>query len=131
MRADAGPVGWRPAARLRGAQVDTVFSARVLAKAAAPDEESWLAAARMGESRALEQFYHCYQTVVYSLCYRLLGRAEDAQDATQAAFIRAFREVPRFRGDSSVRTWLYRIAVNEALGILRKRRDTAAMPEMA
>jgi RNA polymerase sigma-70 factor (ECF subfamily) len=94
-----------------------------------PDERDWLPAARLGEPWALEQFYHAYQPQVYALCRRLLGRCEDAQDATQAAFVRAFRELDRFRGDSAVRTWLYRIAVNEALGMLRRRRDALALAD--
>ena len=41
----------------------------------------------------------------------------------QTTFVRAFRELPRFRGESSARTWLYRIAVNESMGMLRRRRE--------
>ena len=85
------------------------------------EEQRWLDAAQHGEEWALEQFFQCYQPAVYALCYRLLGRAEDAEDATQAAFVRAFVALPKFRGGSQVKTWLYRIAVNEALGLLRKR----------
>jgi RNA polymerase sigma-70 factor, ECF subfamily len=91
-------------------------------QAGATDEQAWLAAARQGEPWALERFYHGYQPQVYALCYRLLGRAEDAEDAVQATFVRAFRALPRFRGDSAPRTWLYRIATNEALGLLRRRK---------
>jgi RNA polymerase sigma-70 factor (ECF subfamily) len=93
------------------------------------DERGWLSAARLGEPWALEQFYHSYQSLVYALCHRLLGRSEDAQDAMQAAFVRAFRELARFRGDSAVRTWLYRIAVNEALSMRRRRRETLELAE--
>lgn len=85
------------------------------------EEQRWLDAAQRGEDWALEQFFQCYQPAVYALCHRLLGRAEDAEDATQAAFVRAFVALPKFRGGSQVKTWLYRIAVNEALGLLRKR----------
>jgi RNA polymerase sigma-70 factor (ECF subfamily) len=91
-------------------------------------EEEWLAAARAGAPWALERFYLAYQAPVYALCYRLLERPDDAEDATQAAFVRAFRELPRFRGESTVKTWLYRIAVNEALGLLRRRRERGEPP---
>jgi RNA polymerase sigma-70 factor (ECF subfamily) len=57
---------------------------------------------------------------VYNLAYRILGNAADAEDATQDAFISAYRSLGRFRGESSVRTWLYRIATNAALMKLRK-----------
>ncbi len=85
------------------------------------DEQQWLDAARSGQEWALEQFFQCYQPAVYALCHRLLGRAEDAEDATQAAFVQAFVALPKFRGNSQVKTWLYRIAVNEALSLLRRR----------
>jgi RNA polymerase sigma-70 factor, ECF subfamily len=102
--------------------VETVFAARLLPGARAADEESWLAAARLKEPWALERFYVTYHEQVYALCHRMLGRSEDAQDAMQTAFVRAFREMHRFRGDSSLKTWIYRIAVNEAISLVRKRR---------
>lgn len=88
------------------------------------EEPGWLAGARTGQQEALEQFYQDYHAQVYRLCYRLLGRSDDAEDAMQAAFVRAFRALPKFRGDCAVRTWLYRIAVNEALTLQRRRRHT-------
>ena len=109
--------------------METVYAAQWLSDADARDEQNWLEAARAGESWALERFYHCFHAQTYALCHRLLGRLEDAEDATQATFVRAFRDLPRFRGDSSPKTWLYRIAVNEALGILRKRRDAWELKE--
>lgn len=92
----------------------------------AAEEAVWLAAARRGEPWALEAFYNGYQDRVFGLCRRLLVSPEDARDATQVAFVRAFRELPRFRGHSTVRTWVYRIAVNESLSMLRRRRETVA-----
>jgi RNA polymerase sigma-70 factor, ECF subfamily len=106
--------------------VETAFSAALPPRAETPDELDWLAAARRGEPWALEQLYHGHQPQVYALCYRLLGRADDAEDAVQATFVRAFRALPRFRGESSTRTWLYRIATNEALSMLRRRRESPA-----
>ena len=96
---------------------------RVTAAEPIAEDAVWLSALRVGEPWALERFYHAYQPQVFALCWRLTGRTEDAEDAMQGTFIRAFREVRRFRGDSSLKTWVYRIAVNEALGLLRKRRD--------
>ncbi len=91
------------------------------------EERVWLPAARRGERWALEHFYAHHQPRLYALCYRLLGREEDAQDAMQAAFVQAFRALPGFRGDSAARTWLFRIAVNQAMTILR-RRGAAPLP---
>jgi RNA polymerase sigma-70 factor, ECF subfamily len=103
--------------------VQTAYSLYYSRHAETTDESRWLCAARAGEPWGLEQFYNCYYEQVYALCRRLLGGCEDdARDATQTTFVRAFRELPRFRGESTARTWLYRIAVNESLTVLRKRR---------
>src|SRR5437588_2969092 len=115
--------------RAREHPVETAFSAALPPRAEAPDEQAWLPAARRGEPWALERLYHCYQPQIYALCFRLLERAEDAEDAVQATFVRAFRALPRFRGESTARTWLYRIATNEALGLLRRRRDAPPLEE--
>lgn len=87
------------------------------------EEPRWLAAAQQGDPQALERMFQAYHRPVYALCYRMLSRAADAEDATQAAFVGAFRSLPRFRGHSSLKTWLYKIAVNEALNLLRQRRS--------
>src|SRR5258708_4068165 len=101
-------------------------------------EQHWLPAARLGERWALERLYNAYQAQIYSFCHRLLRRVEDAEDATQTTFARAFRALPEFRGESSIKTWLYRIAVNEATSLLRKRRratvfldETVSVPDSA
>lgn len=60
------------------------------------DEPAWLPAARRGERWALEQFYSKYAYRVYSLCYRVLDRPEDAQDATQSTFLYAFQGLARY-----------------------------------
>jgi RNA polymerase sigma-70 factor, ECF subfamily len=116
---------------LRKCPVETAYSAALPPRAEAPDEPGWLNAARRGEPWALEQLYQSHQPQIYALCFRLLERAEDAEDAVQSTFIRAFRALPRFRGDSTARTWLYRIATNESLGILRRRRDPTPVADRA
>lgn len=64
-----------------------------------------------------------YQEPVYWHIRRLVASHDDAQDATQETFVRMFRSLEQFRGDSSLRTWLYRIATNEALRLIGKRRQ--------
>lgn len=86
------------------------------------EEPRRLAAAQLGDPAALEWLFRTYHHPVYALCHRLLGTAEDTEDAAQAAFIAAFRGLPQFRGGSSLKTWLYRIAINEAFRILRQRK---------
>lgn len=78
-----------------------------------------------GEREAFEQLFARYQNRIYRLALGLLGDAEEAHDATQDAFVRAYRQLRSFRGDSAFLTWLYRIGVNQCLTRLRKRRRHA------
>ena len=69
-----------------------------------------------------------HHNLVYNTAYRMLGDAGNAEDATQTAFIRAYRSLSRFRGKSAFSTWLYRIVSNVCLDILRTRRgDTVGL----
>lgn len=61
---------------------------------------------------------------VYWHIRRLVIHHEDAQDATQETFIRVFRSIGKFKGDSSLNVWIYRIATNEALRLIEKRRNS-------
>ena len=61
-----------------------------------------------------------YADFVYNVAFRMMGTPEDAEDVSQDAFISAYRAFDRFRGESRVTTWLYRITVNAALMKLRK-----------
>jgi RNA polymerase sigma-70 factor, ECF subfamily len=110
---------------------NTLASARVMqpVRSDAADEQSWLEAARAGEPWALEQFYRSYVAPIHALCARMLGRTHDTEDAVQATFIQAFRALQKFRGDSTIRTWVYRIAVNQCVTMLRKRREAGPVPE--
>jgi len=64
---------------------------------------------------------------VYNLAYRMLGREEDARDATQDAFLSALRKLPSFRGDAAFTTWMHRVTVNACYDILRKRKREPAL----
>lgn len=70
-----------------------------------------------------------YGGFVYNLTYRILGNHADAEDAAQEAFLAAYRNFHRFRGDSKVSTWLYRIATNAALMRLRKDRNKRTLTQ--
>jgi len=67
---------------------------------------------RDGDSESLERLLARHEPMLLSLCRGILGTREDAEDAVQEAFLRALRSLNAFRGDSSVKTWLYRITVN-------------------
>jgi RNA polymerase sigma-70 factor (ECF subfamily) len=84
----------------------------------------WLRSAQAGAPWALESMYTAHSDAVYGLCYRLLCRHEDAEDAVQTTFIKAFRSIGRFRGECALKTWLHRIAVNQSIEILRKRKSS-------
>lgn len=67
-----------------------------------------------GDEFAYEQLIERFQVPVYNLAYRLLNDQSDASDVAQEVFLKVFRNIGHFRGDSSLRTWVYRIAVNES-----------------
>ncbi|HEY3543243.1 MAG TPA: sigma-70 family RNA polymerase sigma factor [Gaiellaceae bacterium] len=79
-----------------------------------------LAKARRGDPRAFAALIHHYDEGLRALAYRLLGDRDRMDDALQEAYVRAFQALPRFRGDASVGTWLYRIAYNACLDELRR-----------
>src|SRR5947207_9845464 len=74
-----------------------------------------VAASLAGDPSAFDALVERHRRNVYHVCYRFVGNHEDASDLTQEVFLRAFRALRRFKGQSSVGTWLYRIAVNVSL----------------
>jgi RNA polymerase sigma-70 factor, ECF subfamily len=89
---------------------------------AADAEREDVEAARRGEREAFDRLVVRYQREVYRLCYRYVNAHEDADDLAQEVFLKAWRAIGRFRGDSSFRTWLYRIAMNACLNFRALRR---------
>ncbi len=90
------------------------------AATAGPEDAVLLEACRRGEQRAMEALYHQYKRRVYGLCHRIAG-ATDAEEVAQEVFVRVFRGLASFRGDSQLGTWIYRLAVNAALSYVAKR----------
>jgi len=78
------------------------------------DENALIEAVRRGVPGSREAIYHRYKRRVFALSTRIVG-AGDAEEVAQEAFIRIFRGLDRFRGDSALGTWIYRLAVNAAL----------------
>lgn len=76
--------------------------------------------AKRGDLAAFNELVVEYQSLVYNLCYRMLGQAQAAEDATQEAFVSAWRNISSFRGDA-FRPWLLRIAANLCRDELRRR----------
>ena len=85
------------------------------------DEPQLVARLRAGEESAFEQLVRSTSVRLLAAARRLLRNEEDARDAVQSAFIRAFQSLSRFREESRLSTWLHRILVNEALMKLRSR----------
>jgi RNA polymerase sigma-70 factor (ECF subfamily) len=79
--------------------------------------------------QGFENIVEEYSDFVYNLTYRILGNHADAEDAAQDAFLAAYRNFHRFRGESKVSTWLYRIATNAALMKLRKDRNPRTLTQ--
>ncbi len=77
-------------------------------------EDQFLEKLRRGETAAFERLVAEHSGDVYALLYRLTTDAEEARDLTQETFLRAFQSIGRFRGDANLKTWIYRIAINQA-----------------
>lgn len=75
-----------------------------------------------GDLEAFAEIVRRYQTRIYSFVYRLLQHREEAQDATQEVFLRAFRSLARYAPEQPFPAWLYRIANNLCIDIVRRRR---------
>ena len=85
-------------------------------------QETLVSLARDGDHKAFEQLVRMTSPACYLLAYRLVGNVHDAGDVLQDAYLRAYRSLRRFRGDSAFSTWLHRITVNCAADLLEQRR---------
>ena len=78
--------------------------------------EEWpLERLRLRDEKAWAQLFEAYRDKVYSLCLRMLHNREEAEDVSQDVFLRAVKSIASFRGESSLKTWLYQIAHNACL----------------
>jgi len=76
---------------------------------------------RQGDEHAFRELYDQFESMVYNLALRMSGNRADAEDIAQETFIRAFRYLHKFRGRSSLKTWVYRIAINCSNSRLKRR----------
>ena len=85
-----------------------------------PSDENIVERALTGDAEAFSEIVRRWERRIFALAYGILGREEDARDATQETFLAAFRSLRGFRGEAKVSSWLHRIAVNQC--ITRQRR---------
>src|ERR687892_1558788 len=110
------------------------------APAARPDvrpqaEAQFIERLKRGDAAAFETLVNERSGEIYGLLYRLTENSEEARDLTQETFLRAFQSIRSFRGDSDLRTWIYRIAINQARNRWRwwrrRRRDSTVSIDSA
>jgi RNA polymerase sigma-70 factor (ECF subfamily) len=108
----------------------TLGSAETLAGTAA-SESGLLERCRRGDAEAFARLVALHEGMVFNLAARLLGDAEEARDLSQEVFLQVFRTLGRFEGRSSLRTWIYRIVVNQCRNRQRwwrRRRRDRSLP---
>ena len=86
-------------------------------------------ALRNGDRAEFSRLVDAYYNPIYRLALKMLGREQDAEDVLQTTFLKALQHIAEFEGRSSLSTWLYRIAANEALMFLRRKRPEISMDD--
>jgi RNA polymerase sigma factor (sigma-70 family) len=92
-----------------------------------PDDAALAERASRGDERAFEELVVMYQTIAFRTAYLLTGSAEDAEDAAQTGFVKAWQALPRFRRGAPFKPWLLRIVANEAHNRRRSAGRVAAL----
>jgi len=92
------------------------------------DESALVARAREGDAGAYNELVNRYERKIFRLAKHITQNDEDAEDVLQETFLKAFEHLPDFQGQSKFYTWLVRIAVNESLMKLRKRKSDRSVP---
>ena len=90
-------------------------------------DQTLVAKALSGSQRAWTKLVRRYEQEVFNHALRMTGHHDDARDLTQDIFLAVFRNLPSFRGDARFRTWLYRIAKNRSIDLLRKRQKLVSI----
>jgi len=107
-----------------GANATSYSAERLVAQ----DEGVLVAAAKTGDARAFELLVERHERKIFSLAQRMTRNREDAEDVVQQSFQKAFVHLEKFEGESLFSTWLTRIAINEALMLLRRKRGSREVP---
>jgi len=95
-----------------------------------PSDAELVRSAKAGDADAFGELVERNEAKIYGLCLKMLGNQEDAEDCLQEVFIKAFKALPGFREEARFSTWLYRIAYNESLMRIRKKKlDTVSLDQ--
>ena len=92
------------------------------------EERAWLDRCAEGDERAIRWVLHRYRDRVVRLAAHVLHNPREAEDVAQEAFVKAFRQIGQFRGESGFYAWLYRIVINLCLDRMRRKCMTSEMP---
>ena len=84
------------------------------------DDLNLIESFKKGDTSAFGEIVNKYQDKIYNLCRHMLGNADDAEDAAQDVFLKAYLALPKFRPEASLYTWLYRIATNTCIDFKKK-----------
>ncbi|MEA3441312.1 MAG: RNA polymerase sigma factor [Chloroflexota bacterium] len=93
------------------------------------NEGQWLVQAQKGDPQAFAYIVEKYQRPVYNMCYRMLGNAQDAEDAAQETFLRTYKAMRRYDKDRSFSSWILSIAAHYCIDQIRRRRFTTISVE--
>jgi RNA polymerase sigma-70 factor (ECF subfamily) len=109
---------------------ETLFapSAGAVDDKARREEREWLDRCAQGDERAIRWILHQYRDRVVRLAAHVLHNPREAEDVAQEAFVKAFRQVGQFRGESGFYAWLYRIVINLCLDRMRRKCSSSEMP---
>ena len=91
-------------------------------------EDDWVSRAQAGDRKAFSELVRSHQKSVYRYLLRMLGSHDDEMELTQEAFIKAWQALPQWRPEAQFRIWLFRIANNTALDVLRLRKLIEFVP---
>lgn len=94
------------------------------------DDDHLVTRAKAGRLDAFEELVRRHRTTVYRIALRMLGDEGEAEDATQEAFVQAWRGLAGFRSDARFSTWIHRIVTNRCLNLLRARKPAEPLPEV-
>lgn len=86
------------------------------------DDDKLVEMARSGDQDSFGEIVRRWDRRIFALCFGMLGREDEARDATQEAFVSAYRSLEKFRGDAKLSSWLHRIAVNQCLTVKRRQK---------